>query len=172
MTEEELKNFLGDIGDMGISFDEPLPDIKDFPTEDAYRIAIALDLVNTKNSYNRSCMEYAQRPDKRFGHWHRKELDALERRMEKLAFKAKIVLGKAEGISPEKVAQARQYKITDLVKTNHGMAICPFHNDKRASMDVRKNFFYCYGCNASGDVIDFLMRTEKLTFKEAISRLA
>jgi len=169
---ELIDNLLKDIGDCGISFDEPLPDAKDFPNENAYRIEIAMDLERTKNKYNRSCMDYAQRMDKRLGYWHRKELESLEGRMEKLAFKGKVFLGKAQGISPEKIEQAREYKITDLIKTHHGMAICPFHNDKRASMDVRKNFFYCYGCNASGDVIDFLIRTEKLTFKEAITRLS
>lgn len=169
---ELIDNLIKDIGDCGISYDEPLPEAKDFPTENAYRTELAFDLMRTKNRYNRACMEYAQRPDKRLGYWAVKEMEALERRLEKLTFKGKIVLGKAEGISPEKIAQARQYKLTDLIKTNHGMAICPFHNDKRASMDVRKNFYYCYGCNASGDVIDFYQKLNGVSFREAINALS
>ena len=169
---ELIDNLIKDIGDCGISYDEPLPEAKDFPTENAYRTELAFDLMRTKNRYNRACMEYAQRPDKRLGYCAVKEMEALERRLEKLTFKGKIVLGKAEGISPEKIAQARQYKLTDLIKTNHGMAICPFHNDKRASMDVRKNFYYCYGCNASGDVIDFYQKLNGVSFREAINALS
>lgn len=39
----------------------------------------------------------------------------------------------------------------------NGMCVCPFHNDKNPSMkaDLR---FYCFGCGATGDVIDFVSR--------------
>ena len=40
------------------------------------------------------------------------------------------------------------------VKRN-GMACCPFHDDKNPSMKLNEEYFYCFGCGATGDVIDF-----------------
>jgi len=53
-------------------------------------------------------------------------------------------------------------------------ALCPFHQEKTPSFTVspEKQFFYCFGCGASGDVFHFLMRMEGLSFPEAVSRLA
>ena len=36
----------------------------------------------------------------------------------------------------------------------HGMALCPFHDDHHPSLKLDQRF-YCFGCGASGDVIDF-----------------
>ncbi|AWH90703.1 DNA primase [Buchnera aphidicola (Melanaphis sacchari)] len=51
---------------------------------------------------------------------------------------------------------------------------CPFHNDKTPSFTVsyEKQFYYCFGCNAHGNVIDFLMNYEHLNFIESIEELA
>ena len=35
-----------------------------------------------------------------------------------------------------------------------GMACCPFHDDKNPSMKLNEEYFYCFGCGATGDVID------------------
>lgn len=53
-------------------------------------------------------------------------------------------------------------------------ACCPFHQEKTPSFTVNpdKGFFYCFGCQAGGDVFEFLMRMENLSFNEAIRRLA
>ena len=39
-----------------------------------------------------------------------------------------------------------------------GMACCPFHDDKNPSMKLNEEYFYCFGCGATGDVIDFTAR--------------
>ena len=39
----------------------------------------------------------------------------------------------------------------------HGMAVCPFHNDKNPSMKVDKRF-HCFACQADGDAVDFVSR--------------
>jgi DNA primase len=53
-------------------------------------------------------------------------------------------------------------------------APCPFHQEKTASFhaDDRKGFYYCFGCQAKGDVIGFVRETENLSFMEAVERLA
>ena len=54
------------------------------------------------------------------------------------------------------------------------VALCPFHSEKTPSFTVSedKGFFHCFGCGAHGDVIGFVMRSENLSFLEALERLA
>jgi DNA primase len=50
---------------------------------------------------------------------------------------------------------------------------CPFHGEKTPSFYVNpdKGFFYCFGCGAHGNAVDFLMRTRSLTFIDAVREL-
>ena len=54
------------------------------------------------------------------------------------------------------------------------VGLCPFHPEKTPSFNVHpeKQFFYCFGCGTGGDVINFIMRMENLTFPEALNWLA
>ena len=53
-----------------------------------------------------------------------------------------------------------------------GMACCPFHDDKNPSMKLNEEYFYCFGCGATGDVIDFAVRLYNLSPREAAEKLA
>ena len=53
----------------------------------------------------------------------------------------------------------------------NGMCVCPFHDDKNPSMKVDRRF-HCFGCQADGDVIDFVSRLEAVSPKEAALMLA
>ncbi len=52
--------------------------------------------------------------------------------------------------------------------------LCPFHNEKTPSFTVndKKSFFYCFGCHEKGDAVGFVMKTEGLSFPEAVEKLA
>lgn len=54
------------------------------------------------------------------------------------------------------------------------LALCPFHQEKTPSFHIRDDVgrFKCFGCGASGDAINFLMRLRGLGFKEAVLELA
>jgi DNA primase len=54
------------------------------------------------------------------------------------------------------------------------VALCPFHHEKTPSFTVspEKNFFHCFGCGKSGDVITFVAEIEKISFIEAVKKLA
>ena len=54
------------------------------------------------------------------------------------------------------------------------LGLCPFHNEKTPSFHVRRDrqFFHCFGCQESGDVLNFLMRLEGLNFPQAARALA
>ena len=53
-----------------------------------------------------------------------------------------------------------------------GMACCPFHDDKNPSMKLNEEYFYCFGCGATGDVIDLTAQLYNLSPKEAAEKLA
>src|SRR5690606_5381915 len=50
------------------------------------------------------------------------------------------------------------------------VGLCPFHQERTPSFTVSpdKQMFYCFGCQAGGDVFAFLMRREGLSFPEAV----
>ncbi len=66
----------------------------------------------------------------------------------------------------------------DNRKSNPGKgdmwAPCPFHHEKSASfhVDDQKGFYYCFGCQAKGDAINFVQESENVSFIEAVKILA
>lgn len=54
------------------------------------------------------------------------------------------------------------------------VGLCPFHSEKTPSFTVspEKQLFYCFGCQASGDLIDFIQRMEHLGFQESVEFIA
>ncbi len=77
----------------------------------------------------------------------------------------------------------KQRNPIEEVVARHGVALrpsgthltgrCPFHQDEHPSLVVypETRSFYCFGCRASGDVIDFVRRAEGLSFRNALERL-
>jgi DNA primase len=57
---------------------------------------------------------------------------------------------------------------------NSYKGLCPFHTEKTPSFNVSpiKQFYYCHGCHAGGDVFKFVMEIEGVTFPEALKELA
>lgn len=53
-------------------------------------------------------------------------------------------------------------------------ACCPFHSEKTPSFTLspHKQFYYCFGCGASGNAIGFVMAHDQLNFPEAVKLLA
>ena len=59
-----------------------------------------------------------------------------------------------------------------LHANRNGMACCPFHEDRHPSMKLNERYFYCFGCGATGDVIDLVARLFGLSSSEAAQKLA
>ncbi|MFW6006455.1 MAG: DNA primase [Bacillota bacterium] len=57
---------------------------------------------------------------------------------------------------------------------NNFKGLCPFHQEKTPSFTINpdQQFYHCFGCGAGGDVFEFLMEIENISFKEAINLLA
>ncbi|HYL37805.1 MAG TPA: DNA primase [Bryobacteraceae bacterium] len=54
------------------------------------------------------------------------------------------------------------------------MGLCPFHTEKTPSFSVHSShqFFKCFGCGIGGDVLNFVMEIERISFYEALKLLA
>ena len=54
------------------------------------------------------------------------------------------------------------------------IGLCPFHSEKTPSFTVspEKNIFHCFGCQAGGNVFTFIMKSEGITFPEAVRMIA
>jgi DNA primase len=89
----------------------------------------------------------------------------------------------AVGIKDEDVAAVREAadlvaivgQYTQLKRVGRNFSgLCPFHSEKTPSFSVNgeKGFFYCFGCQAKGDVISFVREIEHLDFVGAVEWLA
>ena len=68
------------------------------------------------------------------------------------------------------VSQAAEHY--GLQVNRNGMCSCPFHEDQHPSMKLNERYFYCFGCGATGDVIDLVARLFGLNSYEAAQKLA
>jgi len=65
----------------------------------------------------------------------------------------------------------------DLTKDRRGkehIGLCPFHDDSNPSLTVNreKGLYWCWACQEGGTALDFLMKTERITFPEACEELS
>lgn len=67
---------------------------------------------------------------------------------------------------------SRYVRLTPAGRDLRGL--CPFHQEKSPSFQVTpsKGMYYCFGCQAGGDVFSFLMKIEGLSFSDAVKELA
>ena len=68
------------------------------------------------------------------------------------------------------VKEAAEYYGLEVNRGN--MTRCPFHADRTPSMKLNEDYFYCFGCGASGDVIDLAAKLFGLSGYEAAKKLA
>ena len=69
-------------------------------------------------------------------------------------------------VTPRQVAEHYGLRVLQ-----NGMTCCPFHEDRHPSMKLNKDYFFCFGCGASGDVIDFTARLFGLSPYAAAQKL-
>ena len=87
-------------------------------------------------------------------------------------------------VSREGIDEIKRRNDLAEVVTEHGIelkkrgrtlfGLCPFHQEKTASFAVSREagLFHCFGCGVGGDVIGFVGRFHRISFKEALEKLA
>ena len=65
-------------------------------------------------------------------------------------------------------------RLTRVGSTDDHKACCPFHHEKTPSFLVHDNqgFYKCFGCGKSGNMFNFVMEMDHVTFPEAVEMLA
>ena len=87
------------------------------------------------------------------------------------------------GISKQSIEDLKKRsKISDFVlstttgklRGNKGMALCPFHGEKTASMSFTdvENLFHCFGCKMGGDIYKYVQEIHNLEFQDAVELVA
>jgi hypothetical protein len=111
------------------------------------------------------------------------EIIQIERNLKNMCFQ----LNKSENKIPEETEWEKIYqnatedvRIEDIV--SHFLGVrefrrnikCPFHDEKTPSLKiyVNRNFFVCFGCDARGSPVDFVMKYKNCDFKEAVEVLS
>ena len=74
-------------------------------------------------------------------------------------------------VSVERLVEASGIELKSSGKDRLGR--CPFHEDSEASLIVTpaKNLFHCFGCGTGGGPIDWVMKTQGISFRHAVERL-
>ncbi|HEF5765549.1 TPA: DNA primase [Campylobacter jejuni] len=77
---------------------------------------------------------------------------------------------------------SQRFNIVDIIENyievkkqgSSFVCICPFHADKNPSMHINptKGFYHCFACKAGGDAFKFVMDYEKLSFADAVEKVA
>ena len=86
-------------------------------------------------------------------------------------------------LTPESVERTRAaVNIVEVVSAHTELrrrgaryvGLCPFHDERTPSfsVDSASSLYYCFGCQAGGDVFSFLQEKEGLDFREAVEQLA
>ena len=87
------------------------------------------------------------------------------------------------GISKQSIEDLKKRsKISDFVlstttgklRGTKGMALCPFHGEKTASMSFTdvENLFHCFGCKMGGDIYEYVQEINNLEFQDAVELVA
>ena len=87
------------------------------------------------------------------------------------------------GISKQSIEDLKKRsKISDFVlstttgklRGTKGMALCPFHGEKTASMNFTdvENLFHCFGCKMGGDIYKYVQEIHNLEFQDAVELVA
>jgi len=109
----------------------------------------------------------------------KKRLSNIRTQIDQFKKIKKIVEPKAKEYEPINIEAIKEIPITDFylnkVKKTGGklVGLCPFHNEKTPSFTIyeKTNSYHCFGCGASGTVIDYYMHLKSIDTKTAIREL-
>ena len=107
------------------------------------------------------------------------QIDNIEREVKRLRYFKKPVEVTDKGVTEQDIARAKAVPIETLYtgELRHvgGNLVgkCPFHNERTSSFTIftNSNHFYCFGCNAKHDAIDFVQRRDNCDFITAVKKL-
>ena len=133
------------------------------------------------NIIKESLLQIERTKADKFTNWFRKEIikvffgedyNQTFKKAKRLVWLLKPPAERKEEITSWMIERAKEYPMRDLILLNRSQfAVCPFHKERHASLYCRNNFYHCFACGETGDTIKFVMKTQGLSFKEAVKYL-
>ena len=76
--------------------------------------------------------------------------------------------------SKSKISDFILSSTTGKLRGNKGVALCPFHGEKTASMSFtdEENLFHCFGCKEGGDIFKYIQLINNVEFQESVEIVA
>lgn len=102
--------------------------------------------------------------------WEKSPLHREHKNLKRYVYEIKSLFGKSDRFSPMDIERARGVHLKRVLGRK-GPFKCPFHNEKTPSLYIKANRYKCFGCNQGGDAIDFVMKTNRVDFRNAITYL-
>lgn len=85
--------------------------------------------------------------------------------------RTRMVTGEVTGFGKQSVKEYYESELPSVTwdSRGQGIALCPFHDDEKASLSVNaeKGYFNCHSCGAKGNVFEFYKRRHHVTFDQA-----
>lgn len=75
-------------------------------------------------------------------------------------------------ITDADIQRAKDYPLKQLIGTQKDFILCPYHQERKASCYLKKNFGFCFSCGKHFDSIQYLQDKEGLSFVETVKRLS
>ncbi len=101
--------------------------------------------------------------------------ELCEERIEIIKRKIRLSKPPKEGsviLTQDDIWRAKQVPILNLIKVPRNKKVnCLFHSDSNASMHIYPNNYYCFSCQASGSVVDIVMKLQGYSFTQAVRYL-
>jgi len=108
--------------------------------------------------------------------WKGERLNWLSKKIKKIkwALNSENFRKKGGEITDEMIQRAREYPFEELIEFNRAKkALCVFHREKHPSLslNMKTNRIKCFGCGINFDPIEYVMKTQNLSFIEVVKYL-
>ncbi|MCP6718060.1 MAG: CHC2 zinc finger domain-containing protein [Patescibacteria group bacterium] len=104
--------------------------------------------------------------------WAGDKLDRLIKEHKELSWLLNPPRFRKGKITNEDIQRAKQQPFSKFLEIRNKIwALCPFHPDKRPSLYLKNEFYHCFSCKESGDIIDLTMKLRGLDFVSAVKML-
>lgn len=99
--------------------------------------------------------------------WAHSPLHREHKKLRSYVYEIKSLFGRSDRLSQMDIERARGVSLARVLGRK-GPFKCPFHNEKTPSLHIKANHYKCFGCNQGGDAIDFVMKTNRVDFNNAV----
>ncbi len=99
--------------------------------------------------------------------WKSSPLHTEHKQLKSYVYELQSAIGRSNRLSPMDIERARAVPLSRILG-GKGPFKCPFHGERTASLNIKRNFYCCFGCQAKGDNIKLVMEMNHINFRSAV----